>query len=149
MTIPFDSVRDIPLDTDSDLVDRLHSVLEGAMRRQVWLMFLDEDGRQLPMLYPSYLTQKPRKRDAPALGHFIRMLCDELEAEAVVVTYERRGRTQLSETDRVWLQCLRAACLAADVPFRGPFLLHNEGVVAVPPDDYSGSSPSRPHARST
>ena len=137
MTIPFDSVRDIPLDTDADVVQRLEAVLEGAMRRQVWLMFLDENGHQLPVLYPSYLTQKPRKRDAAALGHFIRVLCDELEAEAVIVTYERRGRTDLTEPDRVWLRCLRDACHAADVPFRGPFLLHSGGVVAVPPDDYA------------
>lgn len=136
MAIEFDSVRDIPLDTDADLAQRLEQVLEGAMRRQAWLMYLDEAGNQLPVLYPSYLPPKPRKRDSGALGHFIGALRDELDADTVVVTYERRGRETLAEADRAWLRCLREACLQSGVLFRGPFLLHTSGVSPVPPDDY-------------
>lgn len=137
MTIPFDSVRDIPLETDAELVHRLRFVLDGAIRRQLWLMFLDERGHQLPVLYPSYLPPRPRQRDVPALGHFIAALRGELDADSVVITYERRGRALLSVPDRSWLRCLRDAGIASGMPFRGPFLLHSDGVLAVPPDDYA------------
>lgn len=137
MTIPFDSVRDVPLETDSDIVHRLRFVLDGAIRRQVWLMFLDDDDHQLPVLYPSYLPPRPRQRDVTALGHFIAVLRDEVDAHSVIITYERRGGVALSVPDRAWLRCLRDSGLASGMPFRGPYLLHSDGVLALPPDDYA------------
>jgi len=137
MTIsPFDSVRDIPLDNDSDLVDRLSAMLDGAMRRQVWLMFLDENAHQLPVVLPSEVPARPGRNDATALARVFRDLGAELEADAVVATYERRGRAGITDADRIWLRCLRDACLASGLNFRGPFLCHNDGVVHVAPDDY-------------
>lgn len=138
MTVPsFDSIGHIPLVTDVDVVDRLGGMLDCAIRRQVWLMFLDEEDRQLPMIMPSYVPARPRKGDQVRLGAFIRGLVDEMEADAVVVTYERRAGPMLAEADRVWLRCLRDACLASGVRFRGPYLCHLGGVMQVAPDDYA------------
>ena len=137
MTTPhFDSVRDIPLLTDHDIVERLDTMLAGAVRRQGWLMFLDDDARQLPVLMPSALPPRPRKTDSKVLASLIGALAEDIDAEAVVVTYERRGATDLTNADKVWLRSLRDACIASSVSFRGPFLCHNDGVSQVAPDDY-------------
>lgn len=138
MTVPsFDSIGHIPLTTDVDVVERLGRMLDSAIRRQVWLMFLDEDDLQLPMIMPSYVPARPRKRDQVGLSVFIRELVSEVGADAVVVTYERRAGPALSEADRVWLRCLRDACLGSGARFRGPFLCHLGGVMQVAPDDYA------------
>jgi len=137
MTIPsFDSVRDLPVASDADLAQRLSLMLATAVRRQVWLMFLDEDDRQLPVIVPNKMGTKPRSADATALATYITNLCHELNASSVVITYERRGREAITDSDRAWLLCLRNACVIAGVRFRGPFLCHNYGVIQVAPDEY-------------
>jgi hypothetical protein len=66
MTIPrFDDVRDAPLATDEEVLQRAELLLGHAIRRQLWLMFLDEDDRQLPLLMPTYV---PRRRGTEALS---------------------------------------------------------------------------------
>lgn len=139
MTIPnYDLSRTTNLTTDEHIVERLNSLLDGAIVRQVWLMFLDENDVQLPVIMPCYLPSKP---DPDASRHFaktLREFCDEVDAATAVITFERPGSRTVTARDRAWLRTLRAGCVAAQHPFRGPYLCHDGGVVSVPPDDYLG-----------
>ncbi len=137
MSIPtFDSVRDIPLATDEEVAERLSLILATAIRRQIWLMFLDGEGQQLPVLIPSYVPARPRPREERGMARFMKHTTDEVGAASVIVTFERRAGADLTDADRVWLRSLRASCEHAEVDFRGPFLCHREGVRVVAPEEY-------------
>lgn len=132
----FDDVRDLPLTSDRQLVDHLENMIDVALCRQVWLMFLDGDDYPLPILMPTFVPARPRKADVRRVGGFIRDIGGDVGATTVVLTYERRAGTALSAVDRLWLSTLRGACLESGLAFRGPYLCTVDGVVAVPPDDY-------------
>lgn len=136
MTLPhYDSVRDIPLTNDHDVLERLQFMLESAIRRQVWLMFLDEDDRQLPIIMPTDVPRLPEPDDDVRVGAFLRDVGDDLRAQSVILVFERRGGPELSASDLEWLRVLRRACVESGMPFRGPYLCHRQGVSAVPADD--------------
>lgn len=137
-TPQFNDLSDVSLDTDADITDRVASLLEHAMRRQVWIMFLDGESRQLPVLMPSYVPRRPNDSDACRLADFFRDLRDELDATTIVLTFERPGSPDLNERDREWLRMLREGCVLAGVSFRGPLLCHTAGVRWVPLDEYLG-----------
>ena len=138
MTIPsYESLKDVPVGSDADLTERLVATLGRALNRQVWLLFLDADDLQLPVLMPTEVPQLPSGEDAERIGGFLKSLGDDLDAETVVIAYERPGFATINEHDKVWLRCLREACLASGMKFRGPFLCHSRGVVRVAPDDFS------------
>ena len=132
----YDELGDIALLTDSQITERVGALLEKALRRQVWIMFLDDASRQLPVLMPSYVPRRPNPADACRLADFFRELGDELEAATIVVTFERPGQGTLNDRDRAWLAMLREGCLLAGMSFRGPLLCHSDGVRWVPLDEY-------------
>lgn len=134
----FYDVRDTALTSDDDVRGRVELLIEKATTRQVWLMFLDEQSRQLPMLMPTYVPVRPGEGDGPRLGEFFASLVDEIEATTVIVVFERRGREAITPGDARWLRTLRDACLHAEVSFRGPLLCHDKGVRWVPLDEYVG-----------
>ncbi len=135
----FRDVRDVALIRDDDLLSRVESLLERAMRRQVWLMFLDEHGYQLPVLLPSPVPRRPGPGDGVRLAKFFRTTLDDVPASSLIITYERPGRAALTNGDLRWIQLLREACLLAEIPFRGPLLCHDEGVRWVPADECMGA----------
>jgi hypothetical protein len=142
MSIPtFDSVRDVPLTTDEEVAARLGLILATAIRRQIWFMFLDDDGQQLPVIIPSYVPARPRPREERGMARFLKHAADEVGAATVIVTFERRAGTDLTDADRVWLRSLRSSCEQAGVAFRGPFLCHREGVRVVAPEEYLPEQP--------
>ena len=132
----FNDVSLVPLISDEDVVDRVAGLIDSALSRQVWLMFLDEEHRQSPVLMPSYLPERPGAADADSLAHFLEVVMAEIEAATVVLTYERPGSSDLDAGDIAWLRTLRASCLSAEISFRGPLLCHDDGVRWVPADDY-------------
>jgi hypothetical protein len=137
MSIPnYDDSYEIELTSDADLLDRVSALLQRANTRQVWLMFLDDEHRQLPLLMPSYVPRVPGERETARLGGFFRELSTEVGATTIVPTYERRGRADLTDTDQVWLQTLHNACVESSLGFRGPLLCHSTGVRWVPLDEY-------------
>ena len=138
MTIPsYENLKDVPVGGDADLTERLAETLGRALNRQVWLTFLDADDLQLPVLMPTEIPHLPGDDDGERIGGFLTQLGEDLEAETVVVAYERPGPDTITEQDRVWLRCLREACLASGMAFRGPFLCHSRGVIQVAPDDFT------------
>ncbi|TBN56623.1 hypothetical protein EYE40_03985 [Glaciihabitans arcticus] len=124
----YDDLRDRILTTDSDVLDRVTELLEHGIRRQLWLMFLDADGRQLPLLMPSNVPPTPGAKDVQKLGGFIRELMDQVEAVTIVVTLERSGSEEITNADRAWFRLVIDACAVAKAPLRGPLLCHRRGV---------------------
>ncbi|MGN6273414.1 MAG: hypothetical protein ACTHMQ_10030 [Protaetiibacter sp.] len=136
MTIPrFDDVRDAPLVTDEEVLHRAALLLGHAIRRQLWLLFLDEHDRQLPLLMPTYVPRRPGPGHRENYARVLGVLFEDAEADSMVVAYERRGSEPLTSTDRAWLLLVREACAEARIPLRGQLLVHDDGIRWVAPDD--------------
>lgn len=138
MTTPhYRDVLDTVLDSDDKLLDRARDLLEHALRRQLWLMFLDEEGRQLPLLMPIDVPRRPGARESSGFARFLGELVEDFEAASVVIALERRGGEGVTATDAEWFRMGRDACTAAGVPLRGPLLCHSGGVRWVAVEDYA------------
>lgn len=135
-TLAFDDVSAIALDTDADVLARVTALVRNAIKRQVWLMFLDADRRQLPVLLPTEVPTSPGEDDVELIGSFIRTMVSEVDAVTAIVTLERPGTADLTDADRAWLETLHAAADASGVPFHGPYLCHRRGVRAVEELEY-------------
>jgi len=133
--IPASEAALLPLTTDDDVLERVRALVGHAMRRQFWLMFLDDEQRQLPILMPTDLPRRPRRGDAHRFGEFLSDLVEVVGASSVIVTYERRAGDELSDSDLEWLRMARKGCRLAGVPLRGPLLAHRRGVRWVAADD--------------
>lgn len=131
----YDDVRDEPLTTDDSVLERACLLLGHAIRRQVWLMFLDEDDCQLPVIIPSYVPRRPGREHRENYPGMLGVLFEEVDASAMVIAYERRGDDELTDPDRQWLDLLYDACAISDVPLRGPLLVHDGGVRWVAAED--------------
>lgn len=125
----------IPLTTDLAVHERVRQIVGRASRRQIWVMFLDEDDHQIPLIMPTDIPRLPKRGDAERVGGFIAGVTRDIGARSVVLTLERRGSADVSKTDAIWLQMLRDACAWARVPLRGPLLAHRTGVRWIGPDD--------------
>lgn len=132
----YEDVRDVALISDENVLERVTDLIEHALRRQVWLMFLDDEARQLPLLMPSYVPRRPQRNALEPFAEFIGGLFEEAAAASMVIVYERVGSDTISEGDREWLRLIHSACLAEGIPLRGPLLAHNGGVRWVAAEDY-------------
>jgi hypothetical protein len=130
---PFDEVADVALDTDEALLGRVRDLVEGAYRQQLWFMFLDEDDRQLPLLVPLDVPDRPEHSDP--LGPFLVALVDEVRPRSFVVVLERPGPDELTRGDREWFAVVDNACRAAGVVRRGPILAHDDGFRWIAAED--------------
>jgi len=133
----YEDTHEHPLITDEDVLERVTLLVRNALRRQLWLMFLDGEDRQLPVLMPTDVPANPKTTDATNLARFIRGVNDELEATSIVVSLERRGSDEISNDDRAWFRLVRDACAMAELRLRGPLLVHTRGVRWVAAEDYA------------
>jgi hypothetical protein len=132
----YEDVREIPLTTDEQVLTRVQDLIQHSLRRQIWLMFLDEEHRQLPFLMPSYVPRHPEPGAEGPFGEFLGSLFDEVDASSMVIIFERIGSDTLSEGDREWFRLIHAACLTEEIPLRGPILAHDGGVRWIATEDY-------------
>jgi hypothetical protein len=138
MRIPnYEETHEQPLTTDDDVLERVTLLVRNALRRQLWLMFLDGDDRQLPVLMPTDVPANPGTTDASNLARFISGVNDELDATSIVVSLERRGSDEISDDDRAWFRLVHDACAMAELRLRGPVLVHTRGVRWVAAEDYA------------
>lgn len=139
MTVP-NPIDVDPLLTDEDVLRRARDLVQRAFRRQLWLLLVDDEHRQLPVLPQIDI---PRVPDARAVRDFVDMLCEMARAAGAVETaivYERPGPERLSVADRRWLRLL-ADGSPRDVAVRGPLLAHARGVRWIGPEDLDDPSP--------
>lgn len=161
MTPPhFDTVRDRPLLTDDDVLERVAAIVGRARRRRLWLMFLDEFGCQLPLLVPLGLPRRaPHPYDAGAIAGVLARGASAVDPAGVVIALERgrgmrRGRLEAPDaSERGWLALtltvlreLDICRLGDDCPgpaerhgeplaLRGPVLVTRAGARWIAPDD--------------
>lgn len=133
----YDDVRHKPLTNDESVLERARLLLGHAIRRQVWLMFLDEDDHQLPVLLPTYVPRRPARQFRENFPQLLGVLFEDADADAMIVALERRGGDELTDSDREWLTLIRDACAIAGVRLRGPLLVHDGGVRWIASEEVS------------
>lgn len=132
----FDDLALEPLTTDAALQSRVHDLVGVALRRQLWLMFLDEQDCQLPLLMPADVPRAPEEGDLVRFAGVLRELVSAVGASSVVVTFERAGDDGLDADDRRWFWLIHRAAQRAQARLRGPLLAHSAGVRWVAAEDY-------------
>jgi hypothetical protein len=131
----YDDVADVSLVDDEALLVRVRDIVEGAYRRQLWFMFLDDGHRQLPLLIPHDVSSRPSAERAEAVRMLLTELVEAIRPAAVVVMLERPGPDELTTGDREWFARVDAACRDAGVTRRGPILAHDDGFRWVAAED--------------
>jgi len=129
-------VKNLPLPTDSELLPHLQLMLEGAFRRQLWVMFLDQELKPVPLLMPTDLPVEADPEDIAGVGDMLNCMGLDVPGSTLVLTFERPGPAELTQRDRRWLRLIREAAFESGFPFRGPYLLLGSTVQQVPPDEY-------------
>jgi hypothetical protein len=127
-----------PLRTEADVLDRVRSLVGGAItNRQLWVMFVDGDDKQTPVIMPiSDMPRYPHKELLGNLTEVIGGLRDQLRTDrgpgSVILTVERYGGDEVTAIDREWAAALAACCIRARTPLRGVFLSTRCGVRPLP-----------------
>jgi hypothetical protein len=110
MTKP--SLADIPVRSADELTSRWTSLLDPPVfgARSLWLMWLDADGRMLPVVIP--VDDVPPVPDPAMLAGLRRMhdgVADEhLDGEGhLAMALCRPGRPEITEDDDEWAEALR------------------------------------------
>ncbi len=132
MTIP-DATNTPLLLTDADVLARVQSLGGPACTdRQLWIMFVDGDNRQAPVLMPvsDMLRQPSGLLDglAGVLHGVYGDLATDMGPGSVILTLERRGPAHTHPPDRAWTEALVRTCRSIDVGLRGVFLSSDTGV---------------------
>jgi hypothetical protein len=135
-TSRFDDVADVSLATDEALLERVRDLVEGAYRRQLWLMFLDDEHRQLPIVIPHDVPDRPHRVHRDGFRPFIARLVDEIRPAGIVIVLERPGNDTLRRGDREWFAVVDEACRATGVVRRGPILAHEDGFRWIADEDF-------------
>jgi len=125
-----------PLTTDDEIVERVGELVGAAIRRQVWLLLLDERDVQLPVLIPvDGLPPWPGDEGHVFARHVADAVYDTAVARVLVV-WERPGRAALDDEDRAWAREIALGFARADLAVRGQLLSHDRGVRWLRPDEY-------------
>lgn len=137
-TSRFEDIAHVSLAADEVLLDRVRDIVEGAFRRQLWLMFLDEEHRQLPIVIPHDVPGSPNRSHRTGFRPFIAELVDEIRPTSIVAVLERPGPDIVRRGDREWFAVVDDACRAAGVVPRGPILAHDDGFRWIAAEDLLG-----------
>ncbi|MEO6827577.1 MAG: hypothetical protein ABI255_00305 [Microbacteriaceae bacterium] len=144
-TITFEEATREPLLTDDDIETRVADLIGRACERQLWLLFLDRHGVQLrevlPIagypISPGTSSEPPSGRSyAAQLAAFIARMMTEMEAEQVVLVWERGLSRTPTPADQIWAKTLGAACSGEGVTVRAQLISHRKGVRLFSPDEY-------------
>ncbi len=136
-----------PLRTDDQLRLALEDLLIGANLEQLWFIFLDEGDRLTgPLMpgdgYPDDPADLIETDDlgavtaARVLAMRLGLIGELVDAHHVILVWERPGTDELDAQTRTWVRSMAAECRAGDIRLRGQFLLHDEGMRMLVPDDY-------------
>ncbi|MFD1522735.1 hypothetical protein [Pseudonocardia yunnanensis] len=127
--MPIPNAADAPLlVTDADVLRRVTDLVgTAAVVRQLWMMFVDGDCRQSPVVMPiSDIPEHPESGLLDGLAMVLSGLRDELTTDlgpgSVILTLERRGPDAVLPADREWRRALALTCDRAEMGLRGLFL---------------------------
>lgn len=130
MTVPsYASTIDEPLISDYDVLRRVEKLIGRANLRQLWLLFLDDQNVQLPLLVPiDALPVMPDEHAMPGLAESMRMVMTEIGATSLIVVIERYASSSLSAQDVAWAVSIRQAFSDGQLELRALLLSHRAGV---------------------
>src|SRR6185312_1869264 len=122
-----------PLTTDEEVLARVRTVVGAARARQLWILFVDGDGRQSPVVVPiADVPHRPEPRGLAGITRVLHGLRGELVTErgpgAVIVARQRPGGDTVLDADREWAAALAQACRTAGVALRATVLSTPGGV---------------------
>lgn len=121
------ALGDLPLADDDALLERARSLLGEGLVPRLWLLLLDEEGRQLPLL--PQIEGSPRTPDAAAPMTVRTTLGVVAEVAAqVAVVLERPGRPSPTPDDLAWCDAIRRGARGLQVELRAVLLAHGRGV---------------------
>jgi len=121
-----------PLDTDADVLDRVDQLIgEDARRdRSLWLLFLDADAVQLPVVVP--IDDMPANSDPYAAACICdvtaHVLSDAAPGGSAVITLVRDHGPGVTDSDQQWLMALQAAAARTGLRLRMFCVASREGV---------------------
>lgn len=123
---------------------RIADLLQAAIRRQWWTLYLDERDMQLPLIMP--MAGYPDRPDEPCgedgtaaqlLANRLSEIVEQVGAAKVIFVWERPGGAESTRADREWARALSEACRAEGVAVRAQLILHDGGARWFAPDDYA------------
>ena len=133
--MPIPNAADAPLLlTDADVLQRVTDLVgPAAAVRQLWLMFVDGDGRQAPVVVPiADMPRRPQDGPLAGLAQILAGLRGELDTDlgpgSVILTLERVGADTVLPADSEWAAALALTCERAGMALRGVFLSTSGGV---------------------
>src|SRR3954464_14661919 len=130
-----EEVRNSPLITAADIENRVRDLIAHAIVRKIWLLLLDAERVQLPVLMPiEGLPDRPTS--GASMGPFLKAVCGEPTKEVVVV-WERPGGPQLRSADREWLRFVAAGLMEAGLGSAGMVLSHTKGTRWLPGSEWT------------
>jgi len=127
-----------PLTTDALIEQRVESLIGKAQNRQIWLLFLDQNQVQSPLVLPvSDVPVAPAPDDLDNWCELIRGTTQAVDAGDVIVVIERYAPDRLTDADRGWARMLSDGCRVAGVTLRAVVLSHRHGVRLLAAEDYA------------
>ena len=117
-----------PLRTDDDVARRVAALVGCATRDDtLWLLFVDGDDRQAPVVMPvEELTGPPDGEVIAAMGEVLEGILPDLAtatgAGSVVFVRERLGPDFVVPADRAWAEELATMCREREIRSRGVHL---------------------------
>ncbi len=126
-----------PLETDTDVLDRVDQLIGHDARRDrsLWLLFLAADAVQLPVVVPiDDVPAIPESGAAESICDVIaRVLNDSVPGGSVVITLVRDNGRGVTDSDEQWLTALQAAAARTGVRLRMCCLATTDGVRRLKP----------------
>jgi len=117
-----------PLRTDDDVARRVAALVGCATRDDtLWLLFVDGDDRQAPVVMPvEELTGPPDGEVIAAMGEVLDGILPDLAtatgAGSVVFVRERLGPDDVLPADHAWAEALTTMCRDREIRLRGVHL---------------------------
>ncbi|MCS5719492.1 hypothetical protein N1027_15245 [Herbiconiux sp. CPCC 205763] len=131
--IPAQIAAQMPHRSDFDIVELVSSLVGEAIRRQCWLMFLDEEHRPLPLIVPyADFDLDPPDDEIAKYGALACGMARTTGAASILLTWERPGGSELDDAERSLLSAVSGAIAVGGVPVRARLLSFSDGVRLLP-----------------
>jgi hypothetical protein len=118
--------------SDDQLSELVHTLIGPGIRTQVWLLYLDDECRPLPLVMP-FEGGLDRSADAEieALSDLSHEVARHIGAAQVVIVWEREGQPRMTIGERSVIDRLAGCFPRGQTRLRAQFLCHSGGVVKV------------------
>lgn len=133
----YSDMQTLPLSSELAIRERVTALIGRAARRQLWLLFVDGDDVQLPLMIP--IENHPSRPDGESVSRLAAALSDVSEtsdAHGLIAVLERYGSAELTRSDLAWANAMHEASATSPLTMRAILLSHARGVRWVAPDDY-------------